>query len=345
VSEPALPMNCRNCGKEFPEDFQFCPHCGQKNEDSIMSFKDMFFDTLSAFFAFDTKAIRSIPRLIFQPGSLTLEYIRGKRETYLAPFRLYLFVSIVLFLVLPFVLSEDMIFKSDLNPGDLISDSITAEIKTDLMKDTIIARDLAIADTFLSDNIPGKFNFSLFSLSTDDSSTTSGWGKAVSLVRAGQTPKAAVDSSFTETSTLNKLLLRQGLKIQTQNGKGLLKEFLDKTSYALFLFLPAFALLLKLLYIRRKRFYIEHLIFSIHFFSFLFLILLVYIILVGIFHFLPIWPVFVLALIYLYAAMFRVYGQSWLKTGFKWIALTFTTAAFFLPFFFVFVLLISLIFY
>ncbi len=52
-----------------------------------------------------------------------------------------------------------------------------------------------------------------------------------------------------------------------------LSRFLTNLSCALFLLMPVFALLLQLLYIRRKRYYIEHLIFSLNMHSFALLIL------------------------------------------------------------------------
>ncbi len=57
------------------------------------------------------------------------------------------------------------------------------------------------------------------------------------------------------------------------------QNFYQSISYILFLLMPIFALLLKLLYIRRRVYYIEHLIFSINMHSFVLLILTVIILL------------------------------------------------------------------
>jgi hypothetical protein len=90
----------------------------------------------------------------------------------------------------------------------------------------------------------------------------------------------------------------------------------------LFLSLPLFALLLKLLYVRRKQFYyVDHGIFAVHLYIFSFLVLLIYILLKKIetlsgWHWMT-WPeIFVLLFSpwYYYRAMRIFYGQGRVKT-------------------------------
>jgi hypothetical protein len=104
---------------------------------------------------------------------------------------------------------------------------------------------------------------------------------------------------------------------------------LHRLPYVLFVSLPFFALILKLLYIRRRQFYYaDHGIFTIHHYIFSF-ILLLFVFLWnrmdqllgwGIWDFLTTvsfigWP------LYLYIAMKRFYGQGWVKTFFKFFLL------------------------
>jgi hypothetical protein len=327
----------------------------------------MFFDLLGSFFSFDTKAIRSIPRLLFMPGSLTKEYVKGKRQTYLAPFRLYLFVSIVLFLLLPLVV-KDTAFIPDNKlkiPGEQ-SDS-TAEHKG---PDNGIMEDIAVGFTETLDRAVDSFrqldpeldslvetarnnagvNFSTgregnFNMDFSDSVGLRIWENALAYIEAGATPEEAVDSFFSEQNRYVRFLIGQGLKMQSRGGEGLVSSLLDVSSYALFFFLPMFALLLKLLYIRRKRYYIEHLIFSLHFYSFFFLMLILFVLTYKFIFPVPIWIVFIIVGIYLYAAMKNVYYQNLFKTFFKWFLLLFTTTAFYMPVFVIIALAISIIFY
>jgi hypothetical protein len=89
----------------------------------------------------------------------------------------------------------------------------------------------------------------------------------------------------------------------------------------LIFFVPLLALALKLLYIRRSFFYVDHLVFALHFQSFMFLVLvlarLANLILLGRLYpgFFTYVGVFYLILpVYIIVAMRRVYGQSWVVT-------------------------------
>ncbi len=96
------------------------------------------------------------------------------------------------------------------------------------------------------------------------------------------------------------------------------KELISYASISIFIFLPIFTLFLKLLYVRRKYTYVEHLIFIFHTQTFFFILL-------SIFLLVNFWvanedviPIFILIFaIYLILAMKKFYKQGWLKTLFK----------------------------
>jgi hypothetical protein len=101
--------------------------------------------------------------------------------------------------------------------------------------------------------------------------------------------------------------------------------FLHRLPYLLFISLPIFALILKLLYIRRRQFYyVDHAIFSIHHYIFSFIILLAIFLLgaakqnYGV-HWLRVAQVILIIVwpIYLYIAMLNFYKQGWFKTFIK----------------------------
>lgn len=101
---------------------------------------------------------------------------------------------------------------------------------------------------------------------------------------------------------------------QKKGGDAFFKEMLDQIPTVMFLLLPIFALILKLLYVRRKIFYVNHLIFSLHIHSIFFLYLIPMILFSG-------WIVNLLAqigcLVHGYLSMKSVYGQSHPKTILK----------------------------
>src|SRR5690606_3304988 len=122
-------------------------------------------------------------------------------------------------------------------------------------------------------------------------------------------------SKYGMDSFYERILFKQLIKA-VKNGKSLLNYFVSKLPLMVLLMMPFLAVLLKLLYIRREFYYVEHLIFSFHCHAFVFLIATV-LALFG--DFLGGWTaLFVIGIIvYLFVAMKRVYGQSFGKTLLK----------------------------
>jgi len=93
----------------------------------------------------------------------------------------------------------------------------------------------------------------------------------------------------------------------------------------LFFFLPLIALALKLLYPLSGKYYVEHLLFVLHFHAFAFLILTLDLVTVKLLELasLPTWPITTVVAvyipIYLYRSMRRVYQQGTVATLFKYI--------------------------
>ncbi len=109
----------------------------------------------------------------------------------------------------------------------------------------------------------------------------------------------------------------------------LIGNFIHNFPKMLFISLPVFALLLKLLYMRRKQFYyVDHGIFAVHLYIFSFLLLLVYFGIMELrsntrWHWLNLLviPIFIYPFFYYYKAMRRFYGQGRGKTVLKYILL------------------------
>ena len=96
-------MNCLNCGHPFNGHEKFCPECGQKNKNARITFKSFLAEVFNGFISWDAKFWKTIIPLIIAPGKVSKDYIEGKRMRYANPFRFYLTVSILFFLVLGFI--------------------------------------------------------------------------------------------------------------------------------------------------------------------------------------------------------------------------------------------------
>jgi len=137
---------------------------------------------------------------------------------------------------------------------------------------------------------------------------------------------------------LKKRFIKREIQISEkfkENPNEMVREFaesvLHRLPYMLFISLPLFALILKLVYIRRKQFYYaDHGVFTIHLYIFTFLQLLVVFGLSALrdkmgwdfINFL-IFLLFVALLFYLYKAMRNFYGQRRAKTFFKFLFVAF----------------------
>lgn len=95
-----------NCGAEAIGPY--CSRCGQKRQSRILPLRGILSEAFEDYFSFDNRMIRTLRPFLFRPGFLTHEYIAGRRIRYVPPFRLYLIVSLLQFLVT--ALAEDPAF-------------------------------------------------------------------------------------------------------------------------------------------------------------------------------------------------------------------------------------------
>lgn len=91
---------CKNCGFQLEPTYHFCPDCGQEHRERVVYFKQFILDFLGDYFTFDSKIIRSAVPLLLNPGHLTNEYLNGRRVRYIPPLRMYIFISIIFFILL-----------------------------------------------------------------------------------------------------------------------------------------------------------------------------------------------------------------------------------------------------
>lgn len=97
---PSIAIHCPNCQATMLEEHRFCSRCGQERIRESESMSGVLGHFLGDYFTFDSKIWNSIKPLLFKPGALTAEYEAGRRVRYISPLRLYIFVSILFFLLL-----------------------------------------------------------------------------------------------------------------------------------------------------------------------------------------------------------------------------------------------------
>jgi hypothetical protein len=88
---------CRNCGA--PLGGRYCAVCGQAADVHVPSTRELLHEALEGITHSDSRLWLTLKLLWFKPGMLTREFIAGRRVAYLPPFRLYLVLSLLFFLV------------------------------------------------------------------------------------------------------------------------------------------------------------------------------------------------------------------------------------------------------
>ncbi|CAN5419744.1 DUF3667 domain-containing protein [soil metagenome] len=306
---------CQNCQYPLSTNYNFCPHCGQENNDKTVSFGTLISDFFSNYFAYDSKLVKTIKPFLFKPGFLTKEFISGRRTTYMHPLRFYLIISFIYFLIFSFTVIHDTQNKNskfiNFSPPD--TQVSIPEVpyqgqqeKSPPATDILIESDtIQIDEEFIDPNEqPKVFGFEMDRL------------KVIQMPEA--TRDQVLDSLGARKSAFNLYLARQGIKIANERDENIYSYLVKNASLMMFFLLPFFALILKLFYLRRKRLYIEHITFTLHIHTFLFFILILALI---IDYFWPNYWVFSIAtyiiLIYFLFSFKHFYQQKWVKTIFK----------------------------
>jgi hypothetical protein len=328
---------CLNCEQPLDVSDIYCPYCSQLNSNKQLSAKDFFAEFLSSILVYDSRLRNTLKVLLFSPGKITRNYVNGQRLKYANPFRFFLSVSIIYFLLEGFVgfikpPENDAQFGLNIKPAneatiDSLFSSQSPEIfYSDSRGDTIKAKQLGIP-LYYSEK------------SLDTLSLFANYGKRSSLYMAYyyhtkiENPIMALDSLEHTNTFSHRWLYSRAItwhKIM-HNPNAFVNYITSKIPFFLFFFTPFYALFFWLLYSRKKYTYMEHVIFIFHIFSFVFLTMIVFRIPELIFgiDFLQYLLFLFLGPIYYYLALKKFYGQGKWRTLLKFV---FLSIIFFLSF-------------
>ena len=300
--------NCLNCNANV--QYKFCGICGQENIEPKESIWHLIKHVFEDITHFDGKFFSSLKYLLFKPGFLSSEYVRGRRQAYLNPVRFYIFTSFIFFLIVLSVAKNNSKSKDNNDSNTGIISIKTDDDNKEVEKDT----------STISYNVgykKGRTNSNkvFFSDYRDKKEYDS-------LLLA----KIVNDNYFEKTWTYNRLKAKEKYKSNKNDLlKALGEKFYHNLGILFLVSLPFLAIFLKLIYLRkRNRFYVAHTIFCIHLYIFTYMGILVNIIIGAIknnFHlsFLRyiILANFLLIIFYWYKAFRNFYEQSRFKTFVK----------------------------
>jgi hypothetical protein len=86
---------CRNCGA--PISGEYCAACGQETRVQLPTARVFLREAAGRYVALDGRLWRTLATLLFRPGLLTRAYLLGRRRRYIRPARLFLVLSLALF--------------------------------------------------------------------------------------------------------------------------------------------------------------------------------------------------------------------------------------------------------
>jgi len=351
-------VNCKNCEKPFEDGFEFCPHCGQKTNEEL-TIGVLFYNTISNYFSFDARFLKSFFPLMFKPGKLAKEFLNGKRLLYLHPAQMYLFISVIFFFIFSFYI-RDSREELDKSMQDVLSsrseklqkrDSIVAQdsIKMgDVLKPNknnrvtlgLDDKELKVLDSLSNIKIPKKNIGPSFSFNEKEIDSLLGIGASDEEIYTFMGMDE--DAGF-----IKRKFYSQILKFYKEMGLGqIYQTFIDSIPIAMFFLLPIFAFLLKLFFFNKGR-YAHHLVFGFYYFSFLFL---VFSIVFGINRLWDMpdwidWLIVFSTFIYFLIAIINFYGQNWFLSIIKSGVITFLFLLLVIPLSVVILGLISFMFY
>jgi len=359
---PAIPVHsakppkaCANCGA--PMHGPYCYACGQPEKGMIRHLASVMADVADTIFNVDSRIFRSLLPLYFRPGYLTIEYFAGRRTRYVTPFRLFFFLCIISFFAIQINLNlegSNIRLVGGGNTGDVDTAPTIEEVQKRMQAGIdgltkargtpgtqVVSKQLDRAEEQIRKAADKRIKF----LTEKQAAIAKGqtpptdpeeedtvlrfddvpWDPVANPIHIGWLPAFA-------NAKLNDMGVHASANLKAAKkdpGQAIARLF-SVLPQTLFVLMPLFAVLLKIMYLFKRRLYMEHLMVALHSHAFIFMSLL----LLAIVQWLIEWaatglPVLVPPLdlvraaiwtwlpVYLLLMQKKVYRQGWFFTTFK----------------------------
>jgi hypothetical protein len=302
---------CQNCGYTVEEIY--CPRCGQKNTETRQPFSHLAAHFIEDFTHYDGAFWKTIKYLMLRPAKLTQEYLHGKRQAFVPPVKLYIFISFITFFIpatLPDVNTEDTVHEIEQTYQEI---EPVKEVSVEEKMNTK-AKVWITGFTINGDKLSFENPLYYPSLQEMDSIEN-------------LKPQHLRLSNF-EKKLGKKIINLYKHKTPQEVGTQFGQQFYNSIPKTLFIYLPVFAFWLWLLHGKKRWLFFDHGIFTLHYFSFLLLINVLLILLYKIaysidtefteaayivtFFTLLAWQVY-----YFYRAHRKMYHESWIVNFLK----------------------------
>jgi len=285
--EPALNPECSNCGT--PLLGRYCHNCGQRlrtSEPSIQLLVRRVFDDV---FEVDSRIMRSLRLLCLRPGALSAHYFAGRRADFIPPLRLYLVSSFAFFLLLAAVIPDDDAGGNETTSAELQvpRSAMDSVIAGDLAADSLVYRARFDGDAAM-DSLPTTANGISVRRDEVDAGHLGGnvpesledrldveavWGDSLVVVELEDAPVAPLREVPGEVGADVSEPEEEAGDAGTSDSDDVdpQQTLVENAARVMFLLVPAFAILLSLVYLHEP--YAHHVIFTLHVHAFAFAVL------------------------------------------------------------------------
>jgi Protein of unknown function (DUF3667) len=315
-----LLTHCENCGAELQG--HWCAKCGQPAIEYRRSFRYVVADLLNEFLNWDSKFFTTIALLILKPWRLTNEFLAGKRVRYVNPLRLYLLASILFFFAVNYG-AKGIRFDPTKFPEEKRAKVAAAiadkrgEIEAELKKENLTPEQRQKVQKALD----------YLTKPTSSATTTATPEQTPSATAA---PSASPTAESGQQTPFERWIEGRAKEKMGEHGTKMglfISTLFSNLPYMMLCCIPLFACVLKVLYIRRGLFYIDHLIYALHIHTFFYTaIMLIVLATIGLNRFAPgavagwliafLWIAFVTQI---FLSIRYVYRQGWFFSIFKFL--------------------------
>ena len=252
--------NCQNCGHHVEE--LYCTHCGQENVETRQPFHFLFTHFIEDFLHYDGSFWQTIKKLFLKPGQLTKEYLSGKRNSSVNPVKMYIFVSFITFFAISIFPSKSHENKT----------TTTIELTPTFEKEKAInaALDSLKSKNFISKEQNEKIK-TVVEKSKDVNSLEDLNDESIEMMES----KVKRDIPILTPIIKKYQELRQRKVSDEQMGEAIVENSLHVIPKVLFVYMPFFAFFLWVFYNKKKWWYFDHGIFTLHYFTVILLSILV----------------------------------------------------------------------
>lgn len=335
--------NCLNCGTRLRG--QYCGHCGQRSRSRLISIWQLLKEAFGDLLELDSRLWRTLGPLLIRPGRLTRDYLEGRRARYMPPFRTYLVLSVMFFIVAFFDPQEFLQVISPEPPPTAEEIALAQETaivaEAEREKELQAAREKVealAAEGKIPEDVLEEFgtdddwviNFGNQDIDGEPGADNGMFGDCEN---ASISDEDDLPEWFTERFS-DERIKQICERNKARGNDNFVDAIVDNIPVALIVLLPIMAMVLKVLYPLSRRYFVEHLLFFLHFHAFFFLILMMQILFAKLTGLLgpedgAIDSISTLILVvasfyipvYLYKAMRHVYGQGHIITLLKYLLL------------------------